>query len=187
MVRREKSDKNIISLKSFRNYFLLGVKIILDSFRYINLIRKYNIVMIEGSLFLPYAIIGKILGKTVIYDSHGFIGVVAIDLKGIDNLIKRKIIGELLDYISLKISKWVIVVSNADKEFAIKKYRTDSNKFILLPNVVDIDENSKYYNLNSERTLTNFWIFVGDLLSVHNYLTVLNIIEIAKNFLMKTS
>lgn len=176
----KKVDKNVISLKSSRNYFLLGLKIIYDSVRYINLIRKYDIIMIEGSLFLPYAILGKLLGKIVVYDSHGFLGMVAKDLKGVGNLIKRKIIGEILDYISLKVSKWTIVVSNVDKEFAIKKYGIDQNKFILLPIVIDIEENNKNYELNSKSSIGDFWIYVGDLLSIHNYLTVLNIIEIAK-------
>ncbi|WP_409366439.1 glycosyltransferase [Metallosphaera sp. D4-4] len=179
----DKGYKNIIVLRASKNYIFLGLKIIIDSFRLIKTIKENDILIIEGSLFLPFAIVGKLLNKKILYDSHGFIGMIDIKYKGIKKLksiksfILRKIIGQTLDYLSLKISDYSIAISSTDKEFAAKKYHIDEDKILILPHVIPLEDSKYEY---STRGKGEYWIFVGDLYSIQNYDSVLNIINIAK-------
>ena len=143
----------------------------------IPLIKSYDIVMIEGSLFLPFGIVAKALRKRVVYDTHGSIVDLAKGLKGVRNFIFRRLIGGILDRLTTIISDLVIVVSESDGEI-FKRYTRKKDKVVVVRHAIDVSK-IPFYKIENERVRTA--IFVGNLNSVQNYEAVKNLVEIAKS------
>ena len=143
----------------------------------IPLIKPYDIVMIEGSLFLPFGIVAKALRKRVVYDTHGSIVELAKGLKGVKNFIFRRLIGGILDRLTAIISDLVIVVSESDREI-FRRYTRKKDKVVVVRHAIDVSK-IPFYKIENDRVKTA--IFVGNLNSVQNYEAAKNLIEIAKS------
>jgi len=114
-IYEKKDDKRIMTLIAPKNWLLLGIKVIIDALINLRLIRWSDILLIEGSFFVPYAILAKSMHKYMILDSHSFTKFISRDTKGLLNFIKKRIIGEILDYLAVKISDYIVTVSNVDR------------------------------------------------------------------------
>ena len=143
----------------------------------IPLIKSYDIVMIEGSMFLPFGIVAKALGKKVVYDTHGSIVELAKGLKGVKNFVFRLLIGGFLDRMTTIISDLVITVSESDREI-FRRYTRRKEKVVVVRHAIDVSK-IPFYEIENERVKTA--IFVGNLNSVQNYEAVKKLIEIAKH------
>ncbi|WP_054845400.1 glycosyltransferase [Sulfuracidifex tepidarius] len=167
-------QEDTIRLNAPRNWFVFGPKLIFDSILKMPFIKKFDIIVIEGSVFFPYAFIGRILGKKVVYDSHAFISMISRKTAGISNFIKRRIIGESLDWLAVKTSHYTITVSNYDLEYAKNYFKIKPNKIFTIPNSVEIKACHPVNNVGK------YWLFVGDMTFEPNYLAVLEIFKIAE-------
>jgi len=176
IVTEVRNSENFINVKVGKNYFSYLVKIILKSLSSIKLIKSHDKVIVEGSIFLPFIIIAKLLNRKVIYDTHGSIVEVSKGLKGIKNFIFRRLIGGLLDSFSTKLSDVVIVVSENDAQI-FKRYTRKKEKVIVVRHSISI-ENIPFYEVPHDRVKSA--IFVGNLRSIQNYEAVKIILKVAE-------
>ena len=170
-----KTDVSVY-IKIKNSYLSLLTTITTKSLTLLPLIKSYDIVMIEGSIFLPFGIVAKVLRKKLVYDTHGSTVELAKGLKGIRNFIFRLLIGGLLDRLSTFISDLVIAISESDMEI-FKKYTRNKEKIVVVRHAVDVSK-IPFYKINNEKVRTA--IFVGNLNSIQNYEAVKNLIKIAR-------
>jgi len=168
-------SNNIISVKVNRSYLSYLVKFTTYTIKLLNELKETDIIILEGSLFAPFGILGKLLGKKVIHDFHGSIEEVSKDVKDINSLVFRKIIGGTLDRIATYISDIIITVSDRDKEI-IKRYSKNKKVYTVLHGV-DVDK-IPFFKLRRNRIKK--LIFVGDLRAINNFTAAKKIIEIAE-------
>ena len=166
-----------IYVKIRNSYMSFLTNITRKSLVLIPLIKSYDIVMIEGSIFLPFGIVAKALRKKVVYDTHGSMVELAKGLKGLKNFVFRLLIGGFLDRMATIISDLVIAISESDMEI-FKRYTKRKEKVIVVRHAIDVTK-IPFYEIENERIKTA--IFVGNLNSIQNYEAVKNLIEIAKS------
>ena len=171
------SNKNFMNFRVSKNYLSYGVEITLRSLSLIGKIKASNVVVVEGSIFLPFIIMAKILGKKVIYDTHGSIVEVSKSLKGVKNFILRRLIGGFLDSVSTKLSDITVTVSEDDAEI-FKKYTRNKDKIVVVRHGVDVDK-IPFYEVPNEKIKRV--IFVGNLYSIQNYEAVKILLKVAEN------
>ena len=117
------------------------ITISLKSLELLNTVKKYDVVLIETSVFFPFAIIGKIFQKKVIFATHGMILEMAWhNKKRPVKYLEQLFQAYFLDKISSKISDITLVTSNHDKELAIKYLHFDQDKIKIRPVVVSIHD-----------------------------------------------
>lgn len=175
--KESKTDRNIMTFRAGKNYLSLGIRLIFKALSSVKLTKTSDIVIVEGSMFLPFIIVAKILRKRVIYDTHGSIVEVSKGLKGLKNLILRRLLGRLLDSISTKLSDIVITVSENDSEI-FKKYTRNKNKIIIVRHGIDVNK-IPFYEVSNEKIKRA--IFVGNLYSIQNYEAVRILLKVAEN------
>lgn len=168
--------KNFHSFFVKNNYASYLVTFLWKSLSLIPSLKRHDVVMIEGSMFLPFIITAKMLKKRVIYDTHGSIVEVSKGVKGIKNILFRRIIGGLLDRLSTLLSDVVVTVSEKDAEI-FKRYTRNKAKVVVIRHSIDTDK-IPFYEVENERVRTA--LFVGNLRSIQNYEAAKKIIEIAK-------
>ncbi|BFI76525.1 glycosyltransferase [Sulfurisphaera ohwakuensis] len=168
-----KTDEAFYVKNSYLSYLITITR---KALTLIPLIKSYDIVMIEGSMFLPFGIVAKALGKKVVYDTHGSIVELAKGLKGVKNFVFRLLIGGFLDRMTTIISDLIITVSEGDKEI-FKRYTRRKEKVVVVRHAIDVSK-IPFYEIENERVKSA--IFVGNLNSVQNYEAVKKLIEIAK-------
>jgi len=166
---------DIISVKVNRSYLSYFVKFTTYPIKLLNELKEADIIIFEGSLFVPFGILGKLLGKKVIHDFHGSIEEVSKDAKDIKSFIFRKIIGGMLDRIATYISDIIITVSDRDKEI-IRRYSKNKEIYTVIHGI-DIDK-IPFFKLKRNRI--EKLIFVGDLRAINNLTAAEKIIEIAE-------
>ena len=113
------------------------VKILLNALRMHTTVKKYDILIIETSVFFPYALVAKILHKKVIFAMHGLILEMAWNnkkrpVKYLEQLFQAY----FLDKVSSYISDIILVPSNHDKEIAVKFLHVIEAKISLRPVVI---------------------------------------------------
>jgi len=170
------SIKGIYSFHLNNNYASYLFTFVWKSLSLTFLLKNQDVVMIEGSMFLPFAITAKILRKKVVYDTHGSIVEVSKGVRGIKNLLFRRIIGGLLDRVTTAVSDVVITVSEKDAEI-FKKYSRNKGKVVVVRHSIDT-EKIPFYEVENQKVKTA--LFAGNLRSVQNYEAAKKIIEIAK-------
>ena len=170
------NSKNFINVEIGKNYLSYAIKIVFKSLSSIKLIKSNDKIIVEGSIFLPFIVMAKLLRKRVIYDTHGSIVEVSKGLKGLKNFIFRRVIGGFLDPISTKLSDVVITVSEDDAQI-FRKYTRNKGKVVVVRHAIDV-ENIPFYEVPNERVRRA--IFVGNLHSVQNYEAVKIILKVAK-------
>jgi glycosyltransferase involved in cell wall biosynthesis len=170
------NSKNFINVEIGRNYLSYATKLVFKSLSSISLIKSHDKIIVEGSIFLPFFAIAKLLRKRVIYDTHGSIVEVSKGLKGIKNFIFRRAIGGFLDSISTKLSDNVITVSEGDAQI-FRKYTRNKGKVLVIRHAIDV-ENTPFYEVPNDRVRRA--IFVGNLYSVQNYEAVKIILKAAE-------
>jgi len=168
-------SNDIISVKVNRSYLSYFVKFTTYPIKFLNELKEADIIMLEGSLFISFGILGKLLGKKVIFDFHGSIEEVSEGVKDIKSLIFRKIIGGMLDRTATYISDVITTVSDRDKEI-IKRYNKNKEVYTVIHGI-DIDK-IPFFKL--KRNKIEKLIFVGDLRAINNLTAVKKIIEIAE-------
>ena len=171
-----KTEKSVY-IKIKNSYLSYLITVTRKALVLIPLIRSYDIVMIEGSVFLPFGVVAKALRKRVVYDTHGSIVELAKGLRGIRNFVFRRLIGGILDRFATIISDLVIVVSESDREI-FKRYTRKKDKVVVIRHTIDVSK-IPFYKIENDIVRTA--IFVGNLNSVQNYEAVKNLIEIAKS------
>ncbi|MQL56475.1 glycosyltransferase family 4 protein [Acidianus ambivalens] len=170
------NSKNFINVEIGKNHFSYAIKIVFKSLSSIKLIKSNDKIIVEGSIFLPFIIMAKLLRKRVIYDTHGSIVEVSKGLKGVKNFIFRRMIGGFLDSISTKLSDVVITVSEDDAQI-FRRYTRNKGKVVVVRHAIDV-ENIPFYEVPNERVKRA--IFVGNLYSVQNYEAVKIILKVAE-------
>ena len=168
-------SNDIISVKVNRSYLSYFVKFTTYPIKLLKELKEADIIILEGSLFVPFGVLGKLLGKNVIFDFHGSIEEVSEDIKDIKSFIYRKIIGSTLDRTATYISDVITTVSNRDKEI-IKRYNKNKEVYTVIHGI-DIDK-IPFFKL--KRNKIEKLIFVGDLRAINNLTAVKKIIEIAE-------
>mgnify|MGYP001772516050 CR=1 FL=1 len=168
-------SNDIISVKVNKSYLSYFVKFTTYPIKLLKELKEADIIIFEGSLFVPFGILGKLLGKKVIHDFHGSIEEVSKDAKDIKSLIFRKIIGGTLDRIATYISDIVITVSDKDKEI-IRRYNKNKEVYTVIHGI-DVDK-IPFFKLKRNRI--ERLIFVGDLRAFNNFTAAKKIIEIAE-------
>jgi len=170
------NSKNFINVEIGKNYFSYAIKIVFKSLSSIKLIKSHDEIIVEGSIFLPFIVMAKLLRKRVIYDTHGSIVEVSKGLKGVKNFIFRRVIGGFLDSISTKLSDVVITVSEDDAQI-FRRYTRNKGKVVVVRHAIDV-ENIPFYEVPNEKVRKA--IFVGNLYSVQNYEAVKIILKVAE-------
>lgn len=170
------NSKNFINVEIGKNYFSYAIKIVFKSLSSIKLIKSNDKIVIEGSIFLPFIVMAKLLRKRVIYDTHGSIVEVSKGLKGVKNFIFRRVIGGFLDSISTKLSDVVITVSEDDAQI-FKRYTRNNGKVVVVRHAINV-EKIPFYEVPNEKVRKA--IFVGNLYSVQNYEAVKIILKVAE-------
>jgi len=170
------NSKNFINVEIGKNYFSYAIKIVFKSLSSIKLIKSHDEIIVEGSIFLPFIVMAKLLRKRVIYDTHGSIVEVSKGLKGVKNFIFRRVIGGFLDSISTKLSDVVITVSEDDAQI-FRRYTRNKGKVVVVRHAINV-ENIPFYEVPNERVRRA--IFVGNLYSVQNYEAVKIILKVAE-------
>jgi Glycosyltransferase len=170
------NSKNFINVEIGKNYFSYAIKIVFKSLSSIKMIKSNDKIIVEGSIFLPFIVMAKLLRKRVIYDTHGSIVEVSKGLKGVKNFIFRRVIGGFLDSISTKLSDVVITVSEDDAQI-FRRYTRNKGKVVVVRHAIDV-ENIPFYELPNEKVRKA--IFVGNLYSVQNYEAVKIILKVAE-------
>ncbi|MBI0584491.1 MAG: glycosyltransferase family 4 protein [Methanomassiliicoccus sp.] len=140
------------------------------------LIRSSDMVLIEGALF-PFAVaMAKLLGKTVILDTHCVNLKLGIDFKKHNRAayILRCLTWGPLEYFAYRLSDHIIFVSQNEVDFSERMFHMPRKKAMVIPNVLDIpplavtaeetDLFRQKYGLNGKVVAT----FLGDLTSVQN-------------------
>ncbi len=141
-----------------------------------DLIKRSDVVFIEGALF-PFAIVlCKLLGRTVVMDTHCVNLKLAMDFKGHNRTayLLRRISWGPLEYIAYRLCDVIVFVSEEEVRFSESTLRMDKRKAMVIPNVLDIpplsvtdvelEEFREKYGLKGKVVAT----FVGDLTSVQN-------------------
>jgi len=170
------NSKNFINVEIGKNYFSYAIKIVFKSLSSIKLIKSNDKMIVEGSIFLPFIVMAKLLRKRVIYDTHGSIVEVSKGLKGVKNFIFRRVIGGFLDSISTKLSDVVITVSEDDAQI-FRRYTRNKGKVVVVRHAINV-ENIPFYEVPNEKVRRA--IFVGNLYSVQNYEAVKIILKVAE-------
>ncbi len=168
-------SNDMITVKVNKSYLSYFVKFTTYPIKLSNELKEADIIMFEGSLFVPFGIFGKLLGKKVIHDFHGSIKEISEDLKDIKSLIFRKIVGSALDRIATYISDIAITVSDRDKEL-IKSYNRNKEAYTVIHGI-DV---SKITFFKSKRDRIEKLIFIGNLHAINNFTAANKIIEIAE-------
>ena len=129
--------------------------IFLNSIRMYIIIKKYDVILIETSVFLPYALAGRLLHKKVIFATHGMILEMARhNKKRPVKYFEQLFQAYFLDSISSLISDIVLVTSKHDKEIAIKSLNINEAKIRIRPVAVnrpDVNTSTE----SSKRALKN--------------------------------
>lgn len=158
------------------NVLYKGLKISIYALVLANKIKSADVIFIEGSFFIPFAIISYIFGKKIVFESHGFISVIAIRYKGsvIDRLVRR-IFGFGIDKITSILSDLTLVTSEADKAFAIDFLKINKKKVMIRSVIIEHGSGSingvftkdlrAKFGVTKDQLMA---IFVGDLLSIQN-------------------
>ena len=152
--------------------------IFFNSLRMHNIIKKYDVVIIESSVFLSYAVLGRIFHKKVIFATHGMNLEMAWHNKNRPiKYFEQLFQAYFLDKISSLVSDIVLVTSNHDKEIAINSLHIKETKLRIRPVVIsqpDIDvlgESSKQALRNklgiSEETFIG--LIIGDYSAEQNW------------------
>ncbi len=183
MFNKNKSiEDNMILRGPFRGWISLGLRVLIDPFVHYKLIRSNDVIIIESSFFFTFAILARFFKKKVILDSHAFNKMLMRNFKrSLKTFIKYSLMSEIFDRIAIKFSDYIITVSDYDRDFAIKNYKIDSGKIFTVPNSISIPD--KNY---SETEFKDYFLFVGDLTSLQNYASVVEMIKIAKELPDKT-
>ena len=168
-------SNDIISVKVNRSYLSYFVKFTTYPIKLLKELKEADIIILEGSLFVSFGILGKLFGKKVIHDFHGSIEEVSKDVKDIKSIILRKIIGGTLDRIATHISDITITVSDRDKEL-IRRYSKNKEIYTVIHGI-DVDK-IPFFKLKRNRI--EKLIFVGDLHAINNFTAAEKIIEIAE-------
>ena len=164
-----------------KNHLTQALFIILGSMKSMKDIRQSEVVVIEGSFFLPFAIISKVMKKKVIFDSHGMVASIAKKQRlGIGSYFERGVIGALLDKLSSIFSDMTFITTNEEKSFAHTQLNIALDKLFVIPNALDrahIEKTSniELFSLRKQlgiSPLDVMALFVGDLRSVQNRSTV---------------
>ena len=172
-----KNDRNIKTFRLGKNYLSYGIIITFKSLSLIRIIKTSDAVVVEGSIFLPFIVVAKMLRKRVIYDTHGSIVEVSKGIKGVKNFILRRLIGGFLDSVSTKLSDIVVTVSEDDAEI-FKKYTRNKDKVVVIRHAIDIDK-IPFYEVPNDKIKRA--IFVGNLYSIQNYEAVKILLNVAEN------
>ena len=170
------NSKNFINVEIGKNYFSYAIKIVFKSLSSIKLIKSNDKIIVEGSIFLPFIVMAKLLRKRVIYDTHGSIVEVSKGIKGVKNFIFRRVIGGFLDSISTKLSDVVITVSEDDAQI-FRRYTRNKGKVVVVRHAINV-EKIPFYEVPNEKVRRA--IFVGNLYSVQNYEAVKIILKVAE-------
>ncbi|MCI2414735.1 MAG: glycosyltransferase family 4 protein [Candidatus Aramenus sp.] len=172
----EENTNNIITIKTSKNYFFTGLSILINSLRFSNLVRWSEVVIFEGSIFVPFGIMARLMGKKVIHDFHGSIVEISREMKGFRNFAIRRVIGGTLDKLAVIIANVTTAVSDRDSEL-VKKMWERAKTFTV---VHGLDINKIPFLSNKNEKMRRL-IFVGNLKAVNNLVAVENLIKIAKD------
>jgi len=130
----------------------------------LNELKEADIIILEGSFFVTFGILRKLLGKNVIHDFHGSIEEVSKGVTDIKSLIFREIIGGALDRIIIYISDVTITVSDRNKEI-IKRYSKNKEVYRVIYGI-NID---KIPFLKLKRNRIKKLIFIRNLYVINNF------------------
>ncbi|WP_185957796.1 MULTISPECIES: glycosyltransferase family 4 protein [Sulfolobaceae] len=172
----KKSDENIVTIRASKNYFFLGLSLLFNAIKFSYLIKRSDVVIFEGSLFLPFGLMGRLLGKKVIHDFHGSIVEVSRGLRGVKNFVLRKMIGGTLDKLAVIIANLTIAVSDRDAELVKRIWKRA--KVMTVVHGIDVDR-IPFFEVKRDKI--EKLIFAGNLYAVNNLATVENLIEVAKD------
>jgi len=152
-----------------------------------------DVVFVEGAL-IPFAVIlAKLLGKTVVLDTHCINKLLALGYKERSFLkyMVRKNAWDVLERFSIKLSDKIIAVSKRELEFIKNEYKISSSKIFVVPNVMEtprmeffegeLRELEKRWGLKNKTIVT----FVGNLKSVQNRDAVQYILSDLAPFFLK--
>ena len=139
----------------------------------INKIAESDYVLIEGSMFLCFALAAKLLGKKVIFDPQGVIAALGKrEQKNIYNIVFRLLIGNVLDFVMAHVSDFSIFVSNEDMGYFIKNYGMPKETAKLVRMVIEEPK-----NCHKIIKIKNQLVFIGDLKAIQNRSAVQYIME----------
>lgn len=196
-LRRNEVSRNSVSrmLRSVLTFdpfhvikFQLSSLIQLMLFR--NYVKECDLVFVEGAL-IPFGIfLPRVFGKKVVLDTINLEKLTALRYKNKNLVIYfiRRILWDLLERFSTRVSDLVIVVSNQERDFVQREYGISRSEIMVIPHVVDmpsskypeekISELRKKWRLENKVVVT----FVGILQSVQNRDAVEYIIDELASF-----
>lgn len=175
-IEKNNDEKDIVTVRASKNYFLLGLSLLFSAIKFSHLIRESNVIIFEGSLFLPFGLVGRLLGKRIIHDFHGSIVEISKGLRGVKNLVLRRIIGGTLDKLAVMIANLTIAVSDRDAELVKSMWRRA--KVMTVVHGIDVDK-IPFFSVKREKIRK--LLFVGNLHAVNNLTAVENLIKLAKD------
>lgn len=176
-ISKKPKDARIIAVKNFSNYVIQGLSITYYSLKFWKEIRSSDILIVEGSMFLPFIFFGRLLRKKVIHDFHGSIVEVGKKGKGIKNFLLRILIGGILDKLSIILANATTAVSEEDTK-KVKEYWKKAKVYTVIHGI-DLDRIPFLGTTTADKIKKA--LFVGNLKAYNNYTAVEKIIEVAKS------
>lgn len=184
----EKIDSSIANILSFRpfSYIWLLFRMVITIHVYIKYLQKTTCVFIESSLFLPIAVILKIMGKKIIIDTHALGSLIAQQLYNIYVSMIRKIFYTFIEKLIYTISDTIIVVSQSEYEYL--KQSNMNKKAVVVPHLINKSYITIRTDCNRLKSTNHYKIitFVGDMTSIQNRIAFEYIVrELLKNIVSK--
>ena len=173
------ADTSYVGISS--KFLLQWLQICLCSVLSVGVIHDCELVMIEGSIFSPFALVSRLFKKKVIFDTHGMIVSMASRYResALQNF-RRKFLGFLLDKTASLVSNVTVVTSSYDKDFAANILKVDRRKLAIRAESIDpqkivllskTDRDKLRIQLGFSDSKINA-IFVGDMRSIQNQTAV---------------
>lgn len=108
---------------------------------FIKNIRKTDIIQFEFPYFWIYGLFGRLLGKKIIYDSHGLETELQKDIYGRKGLVLSLI--KFMEFMAVKVANKIISCSEEDSKKLVDKYNLNKKKVITIETGMRISEFSK--------------------------------------------
>jgi glycosyltransferase involved in cell wall biosynthesis len=167
--------KRAITFDPFQNLRFQLLSLI-ELWKYRKYLSSTDVIIVEGSLIPVGVAVAKLLGKKVILDTHGINRLLARGFqkeKGLAYLL-RTLFWDILERLTTRLSDFVIVVSEKEKEFVVDTYGVARSKVFVVPNTLELTKPVERIQaakvLRKRLKLENKIVtcFVGDLRMVHN-------------------
>ena len=130
----EKRSRRLVKILGFdpNHVIRFYIYMLLTLLKIRNIAKKCDAIIIESAIFIPFAFLAKIIGKPLIFSSHG-----STLLEKPSNLrwlysFLRRLFWSIMEPLIIRLSDFVIAISHKDKEYWKNKYHYPENRIITI-------------------------------------------------------